>query len=459
MYGAPLGLRPLRAVLRPVVVREVVVRVVEPARQRRVAGLGRGRGGRRQPDQQGRADASSDGTCRILRDRSRPRRPGDVLPSCIGPAGRRGSGAAGPGRAGKRKTDCRLVPARTVGPPVRPMPDGGARPGRGFPKSLQVRGPRPHADPHQLYDNPLIGRYASKAMAERWGPRRKFGTWRRLWLCARRGRGRTGLARRRRQVAAHPPGAARRSCGPTSTTSTSTRPPSYEQRLRHDVMAHIHTLGDAAPAARDIIHLGATSCYVTDNTDLILMREALDDVCGKLAAVIDALGTFADHWRAEPTLGLHPLPAGPADDRRQAGDALVLRPRPRPARARSAGATSLKFRGAKGTTGTQASFLALFRGDHEKVAAARRLVATKIGLRRRLPGHRADLLAEGRHAGPRRPGRARAEPAQVGHRPAAAGPPAGDRRAVRGRAGRLVGDGLQAEPDAGRADVRRWPGS
>ena len=143
-------------------------------------------------------------------------------------------------------------------------------------------------------------------------------------------------------------------------------------------MAHIHTLGEVAPLSRDIVHLGATSCYVTDNTDLILMRESLDDLCGKVAATIDALARFAVKWRAEPTLGFtHFQPAQLTTVGKRAClwcydlvmdlHELELR------------RDGLKFRGAKGTTGTQASFLALFRGDHDKVRRLDRLVAEKMG--------------------------------------------------------------------------------
>src|SRR5262249_10165411 len=151
-----------------------------------------------------------------------------------------------------------------------------------------------------------------------------------------------------------------------------------ERKFRHDVMAHVHAFGEAAPAARDIIHLGATSCYVTDNTDLILIRESLRDLCGKLASVIDALAIFAVAWRAEPPLGFTPFqPAQLTTVGKRAClwcydlvmDLGELERR----------RDGLKFRGAKGTTGTQASFLALFGGDHDKVRRLDRLVATLAG--------------------------------------------------------------------------------
>nr|WP_238602732.1 lyase family protein [Fimbriiglobus ruber] len=158
----------------------------------------------------------------------------------------------------------------------------------------------------------------------------------------------------------------------------------HEKRLRHDVMAHVHTLGDVAPKAREIVHLGATSCYVTDNADLILMRESLDALCSSLATVIDALARFAETWKAEPTLGFtHFQPAQLTTVGKRAVlwlfdfvlDLQELERR----------RDELPFRGAKGTTGTQASFLALFRGDHEKVRQLDQLVAQKMGFDRVFP--------------------------------------------------------------------------
>jgi adenylosuccinate lyase len=233
------------------------------------------------------------------------------------------------------------------------------------------------SDPHLLYDNPLIGRYASKAMAERWGPRRKFGAWRRLWLWLAEAEAELGLLAddgkspriRPEQLAA---------LRAHLDDIDFDRAAALERELRHDVMAHIHTLGEVAPAARDIIHLGATSCYVTDNTDLILMRESLADICGKLASAIDSLARFAQEWRSEPTLGFtHFQPAQLTTVGKRAClwcydlimDLTELERR----------RDGLKFRGAKGTTGTQASFLALFRGDHDKVRQLDRLVAKKSG--------------------------------------------------------------------------------
>jgi adenylosuccinate lyase len=233
------------------------------------------------------------------------------------------------------------------------------------------------ADPHALYDNPLIGRYASREMAERWGPRRKFRTWRQLWLVLAEAQHELGmLADDGKTPRIRPEQLAELRAHLDDIDFA--RAEQHERRIRHDVMAHIHTLGEVAPLARDIIHLGATSCYVTDNTDLILMRESLNDLCGKLAAVVDALARFAQHWRAEPTVGFtHFQPAQLTTVGKRAClwcydlvmDLHELEQR----------RDRLRFRGAKGTTGTQASFLALFRGDHEKVRRLDRLVAKKMG--------------------------------------------------------------------------------
>jgi len=234
-----------------------------------------------------------------------------------------------------------------------------------------------------VYDNPLIGRYASREMAERWGPLRKFRTWRRLWLALAEAQAELGLpaddgvSPRVRpdhlaDLRAH------------LDDIDLDRAAAHETRLRHDVMAHIHALGDVAPGCRDIVHLGATSCYVTDNADLILMREGLDQLCRTLAAVIDALATFARTWKDEPTLGFtHFQPAQLTTVGKRA--CLWLFDLVLDLRELERRRDELPFRGAKGTTGTQASFLALFRGDHDKVKRLDRLVAAKMGFDRVYP--------------------------------------------------------------------------
>ncbi len=210
---------------------------------------------------------------------------------------------------------------------------------------------------HDTYENPLISRYASREMAELWSSRRKFSTWRRLWVALAEAEASLGLAIDNDQVEA-----LRAHVDDIDFDAAR----AYERRFRHDVMAHVHTYGDAAPSARSIIHLGATSCYVTDNADLILMRSALAIIRSKLAATIVALGDFAAKYRALPCLGYtHFQPAQLVTVGKRATLwchelALDYEEVDR----RLAG---LKFLGVKGTTGTQASFLALFDGDHAKV--------------------------------------------------------------------------------------------
>jgi len=239
------------------------------------------------------------------------------------------------------------------------------------------------SDPNLVYDNPLIGRYAGKAMSERWGPQRKFRTWRRLWLA---------LAEAQYELKLP----ADDGVTPRITESQLrelrehlddidfNRAAHHEKRLRHDVMAHIETLGDVAPGARAIVHLGATSCYVTDNADLILMRESLDALCTSLAGVLAKLAAFARQWKDEPTLGFtHFQPAQLTTVGKRATLWLFdfLTDLKELERRRD----ELPFRGAKGTTGTQASFLALFNGDHAKVRALDDLVTKKLGFTHKFP--------------------------------------------------------------------------
>lgn len=222
---------------------------------------------------------------------------------------------------------------------------------------------------HDVYENPLISRYASPQMAALWSDRTKFRTWRQLWVWLAEAQAELGLpitAAQLDQLRAHVD---------DIDFAAAAR---YEKQLRHDVMAHVHAYGDTCPEARGIIHWGATSCYVTDNADLILLREALRHVSGGLAAVIDALAEFARQYRDLPCLAFtHLQPAQPTTVGKRAclwayDLALDLEEMQRRCDA-------LLARGVKGTTGTQASFLALFQGDHQKVRALDRLVAQKMG--------------------------------------------------------------------------------
>jgi adenylosuccinate lyase len=219
------------------------------------------------------------------------------------------------------------------------------------------------------YDNPLITRYASARMNELWSPQRKFSTWRRLWVALAEAEAELGLPITPGQVAQ-----LRAHVEDIDFVAAA----AYERRLRHDVMAHVHAYGDACPDARAIIHLGATSCYVTDNTDLLLLRESLLLVRDRLVATIDNLARFAAGHRDLACLAYtHFQPAQPTTVGKRAclwAYDLVLDLAEIEHRL-----ASLRARRSKGTTGTQASFLALFRGDHEKVRRLEQLICRKIG--------------------------------------------------------------------------------
>lgn len=219
------------------------------------------------------------------------------------------------------------------------------------------------------YDNPLIARYASPEMSRLWGPERKFRTWRQLWVLLAECEAELGLPIRPEQLAE-----LRAHVDDIDFTAAA----AYERKLRHDVMAHVHAYGDACPSARGIIHLGATSCYVTDNTDLILLREALDLVRARVVRVILALARFAAAERATPCLAFtHLQPAQPTTVGKRAclwaydlvQDLVEL----------DARREGLRARGVKGTTGTQASFLELFGGDHARVRQLDELVSRRLG--------------------------------------------------------------------------------
>lgn len=219
------------------------------------------------------------------------------------------------------------------------------------------------------YDNPLIARYASKEMSKLWSPQRKFSTWRKLWVALAEAEAELGLAVTAEQIAelkAHVD---------DIDFAAAAR---HEKKLRHDVMAHVHAYGDVCPKARAIIHLGATSCYVTDNTDLLLIREGLTLVRNRLATVIDKLGTFAFETRDLACLGFtHFQPAQPTTVGKRA--CLWIFDLVQDLEEIEFRLAGLKARGVKGTTGTQASFLELFHGDHAKVRKLDELVSQKMG--------------------------------------------------------------------------------
>ncbi|MGA2265414.1 MAG: adenylosuccinate lyase [Phycisphaerae bacterium] len=227
-------------------------------------------------------------------------------------------------------------------------------------------------DRHLTYASPLDSRYASDAMRALFGAQRKFSTWRRLWLALAEAQQELGLdisAEQLRQMAEH------------LDDIDFAKAAEYEQQLRHDVMAHIHAYGDAAEKARPIIHLGATSQYVNDNTDLILMREALGLLTAALANIVDALANFAHQYRHLPCLAFtHFQPAQLTTVGKRA--AMWCHDFLTDLRELERRREELEFLGVKGATGTQASFLALFEGDHEKVQKLEAMVAQKMGFDR-----------------------------------------------------------------------------
>ncbi|KAI8975077.1 adenylosuccinate lyase [Mycotypha africana] len=229
---------------------------------------------------------------------------------------------------------------------------------------------------HDKYQSPLTSRYASKEMAYNFSEDKRYSTWRQLW---------TNLAIAEKQL------------GLTDITDEAIEQmkaniynidyavaAEEERKRRHDVMAHVHTFGLVAPAAAGIIHLGATSCYVTDNGDLIILRDAYDIVIKKLARVIDILSNFAKEYRALPTLGFtHFQPAQLVTVGKRA--TLWIQELLWDLRNFERARNDLKLRGVKGTTGTQASFLTLFDGDHDKVEKLDQLVVELAGFKEAYP--------------------------------------------------------------------------
>ena len=219
------------------------------------------------------------------------------------------------------------------------------------------------------YESPLSSRYASQEMLYLFSPDKKFTTWRRLWVALARAEMELGLPVTQEQVSeleAH------------LTDIDYALAAQKEKELRHDVMAHVHTFGAVCPHAMPIIHLGATSCYVGDNTDVILMREGLILVRDKLVRVIAHLADFSDKYKSLPTLGFtHFQPAQLVTVGKRAS--LWIHELLMDLEEVEYRISTLKMLGSKGTTGTQASFLALFEGDHEKVRELDRRIASEMG--------------------------------------------------------------------------------
>jgi adenylosuccinate lyase len=225
---------------------------------------------------------------------------------------------------------------------------------------------------HSRYDSPLCSRYASKAMQELFGDDNRFQTWRKLWIALAKSEKALGLAITDEQIA---------EMEANLTNIDWDMAAKEEKKRRHDVMAHVHTFGHLCPKAAPIIHLGATSCYVTDNTDLIQMRDGLDLLALSLAKAIDRLAKFADQYRALPTLGFTHFQAAQLTTVGKRA-CLWLQDLCMDLENLQRIRRDLRFRGVKGTTGTQASFLTLFHGDHEKVEELDRKVTKAFGFSR-----------------------------------------------------------------------------
>ena len=222
------------------------------------------------------------------------------------------------------------------------------------------------------YVNPLTERYASDEMSAIFSPARKFGAWRRLWLA---------LAESERELGIAVPDEALAQMRAHLDDVDLARADHFERELRHDVMAHVHAFAEQAPAAAGIIHLGATSAFVTDNAELMQQRDALLVVQRRLVAVIAALAGFARQWRDTPTLGFtHFQPAQPTTVGKRA--CLWIQDLMLDLEEVEFRLSTLRFRGVRGTTGTEASFLELFDGDHAKVLELNRRIARRMGFDR-----------------------------------------------------------------------------
>lgn len=229
-----------------------------------------------------------------------------------------------------------------------------------------------HMTDYSTYQNPLTDRYASAEMSFNWSPQKKHSTWRRLWLALAEAEQEQGLAITDEQL-----GQMRAHLDDIDFEAAAAK----EAELRHDVMSHIHVFGALCPAAMPIIHLGATSCYVTDNTELIQMRDGMILIRGKMLKLFDNLSRFAMQYKDMPTLGFtHYQPAQLTTVGKRF--ALYLQDFQLDFERLESELANLPFRSVKGTTGTQASFLELFDGDHDKVKALEKRVAEKMGFDR-----------------------------------------------------------------------------
>ena len=228
---------------------------------------------------------------------------------------------------------------------------------------------------HEFYENPLCGRYAGEEMQRLFSDDFKFSTWRRLWIALAESEKELGLDisdGQIEQMKAH------------ITDIDYDRAAAHEREVRHDVMAHVLTFGECCPEARPIIHLGATSCYVGDNTDIIRMREALLLVRRQLVNAINELKKFAQKYKSVPTLAYtHFQAAQPTTVGKRA--TLWAYDLVNDLEQLDFQLGRLELLGCKGTTGTGASFLELFDGDEGKVEELERLIAAKMGFSKCAP--------------------------------------------------------------------------
>lgn len=218
------------------------------------------------------------------------------------------------------------------------------------------------------YESPLASRYASAFMLELFSPQKRIETWRRLWVALARAEHELGLPITAEQV---------KELEEHITDIDFACAAAREKEVRHDVMAHVYAYGKAAPSAAGILHLGATSCYVTDNGDLILYREALRYLRGELLKVLKNLAVFAERYKATPTLGYtHYQPAQLVTVGKRA--TLWMQDLQSDLEELDFVLGTLRFLGCRGTTGTEASFLELFEGDETKIDELNRRIAAEF---------------------------------------------------------------------------------
>ena len=225
------------------------------------------------------------------------------------------------------------------------------------------------------YESPLNSRYASKEMQYIFSPDKKFSTWRKLWIALAESEKELGLDITDKQIAQM-----KEHIYDINYDVAKAR----EKEVRHDVMSHVYAYGVQCPDAKPIIHLGATSCYVGDNTDIIIMTEAMQLVKKKLVCLIGELAKFAKEYKDLPTLAFtHFQPAQPTTVGKRAS--LWLEDLLMDLEDVDYQLSKAKLLGCKGTTGTQASFLELFEGDHEKCKMLDKKIAEKMGYEESFP--------------------------------------------------------------------------